>query len=482
MTFRADHCQLPRLYICHNLAMDSDKSSLTPVTPDYNSEGPCFANPLMEPSRPDRMAPSEPTINKESLMKKLESIPTETLRSILTNQVDLEICLKHKELQLTEEEIGKCEAQMLALRKFFEVPNDITFRNEPSDFTLKYYDVLNKSLSVNFTSLQQQRYALEHPPAGNYVTDPEPVHSYRTRSTTSSLRPSVAGAAVRVAGCLYRRTDGIIVKLTCPDCHRSNFSSAQGFLNHSRIAHSKEYTSQDAAALSCGEILGDEYQDEEGAASLAVLRLKSMDASKNLNVNEIYFNGLSKSLNTVHRALQELAAGAVGAPGKSETASLSPGAEPKGDDNELMKKLIKSGVAHDESEYNAMVAEVRSAVPNSHLFDDEEEIPTEEVPEPRAVEPTVGHSRKGASSRQGGAVRPQLSGAPQPQPDAQPAQTQPNAQDERHQGEGEGEAAGTAHAETGGKYDNRLRRRKSRGAEDAAREDDGRRKRRKSQR
>lgn len=445
--------------------MDSDKSSLTPVTPDYACEGPCFADPLVETRQAPQRTPAEPIIDKESLMKKLESIPAETLRSILTNQVDLEIRLKHKELKLTEEEIGKCEAQMLALRKFFEVPNDITFRTEPNDFTLKYYDILNKSLSVSYTNLQQQRYAVDHPVSGAAV---EPVaHSYRTRSTTLSLRPSVAGSTVRVAGCLYRRTDGIIVKLTCPDCQRSNFSSAQGFLNHSRIAHSKEYTSQDAAALSCGEILGDEIQDEEGLASLNSLKQKNMEPSKNLNVNEIYFNGLSRSLNTVHRALQDGAGGGPAKQTKNKSESLSPGAEarprktpPAGDldSNELMKKVIKSGVAHDATEYMAMVAELRSAVPNAHLFDDEEEEPAKDGDDVRADSPRGASDGAGLDSRA----------------HVQSASDRP---------------ADSGHAETGGKYENRLRRRKSRGGVGVevprlrGRDDDDKRsKRRKSQR
>ena len=85
-------------------------------------------------------------------------------------------------------------------------------------------------------------------------------------------RPSIAsGIRNPSLGCLYRRTDGVVVRLTCPNCQRSNFSSAQGFLNHSRIAHSKEYTSQDAAALKCGDILPEIKQDLTGEASIKML-------------------------------------------------------------------------------------------------------------------------------------------------------------------------------------------------------------------
>lgn len=381
---------------------------------------------------------SQPLIDKATLMKKLESIPADTLRKILSEQVDLEIRLKHKELKLTEEELGKCEAQMIAIRQFFEVPSDVTFEKEPNQFTLKYYDLLNRSLSVNFTKLQQQQYLQQGQPKFNedVFVEQEPVHSYRTRSTTSSLRPSLTGPALRISGCLYRRTDGIIVKLTCPDCQRSNFSSAQGFLNHSRIAHTKEYTSQDAAALSCGEILPEQFQDEEGVASLNNLKKKGVDPSKNLNVNEIYFNGLSNTLNTVHRASETPTE--MTPPVKTENKNYSPESENDVGSDELMKKLIKNGVAHDAQEYKLLVREARQPIANSHLFDDEEEVKEEIKPE--VISPPTTTFKETA-----------------------------------------------AKPEVGGKYENRLRRRKSRDSalivEEAENADDDKKlKRRKSQR
>lgn len=402
---------------------------------------------------------SGPLIDKKSLLEKLENIPTETLRNILTNQVDLEIRLKHKELRLTEDELGKCEAQMLAIRKFFEVPNNITFDNEPNDFTLKYYDVLNKSLSVSYTKLQQQQYVHEHPTfKENIFSEVEPGHSYRTRSTTLSLRPSLPRPAVRIPGCLYRRTDGVVVKLTCPDCQRSNFSSAQGFLNHSRIAHSKEYTLQDAAALRCGEILDEEFQDEEGLTSLKKLKEKGLDPSKNLNVNEIYFNGLSNTLNTVHRpSVGENTAA------DSQTTKVDTKRRASESSGELMKKLIKSGVAHDAKDYEDLVGEARREIPNLHLFDDEEE---GEV-DVKSVTPPAKHS---------GGLQPKR------EPVVRSAKGIATAEPTRVQGTESAspcavESDKPGHPEVGGKYENRLRRRKSRGLEDA----DGRMKRRKSQ-
>lgn len=229
-------------------------------------------------------APQETmAVDRELLIKRLQDTPIEKLRDIITNQIDLEIRLKHKELTLTKEEIGKCESQMITLRKFFEVPSQVSLENEPNDFTVKYYNLLSKSLSANYSNLSG--IPDSHTPKASMLEEGyagEPKYSYRTRSTTSSLRPSTSISKPSASlGCLYRRTDGVIVKLTCPDCNRSNFSSAQGFLNHSRIAHSKEYTSQDGAALKCGEILPEAEQDEEGLSSLQNLKQKNLDPSKN---------------------------------------------------------------------------------------------------------------------------------------------------------------------------------------------------------
>lgn len=427
--------------------MDSEKS----LTPDIQGFLSDTSNLAEDPLAGKSIQTTEtPFIDKQSLLEKLEDIPTETLRHILTNQVDLEIRLKHKELRLTEDELGKCEAQMLAIRKFLEVPNNVSFQHEPNDFTLKYYDVLSRSLSVNYTKLQQQQYLNEHPTfKENIFTDVEPMHSYRTRSTTSSLRPSVNGPALRILGCLYRRTDGVVVKLTCPDCHRSNFSSAQGFLNHSRIAHSKEYTSQDAAALRCGDILPDEFQDEEGLASLKSLNEKNLDASKNLNVNEIYFNGLSNTLNTLHRSLEDnISPEATDGTSKNGTQKRKVS---ESGSNELMKKLIKSGMVHDAKDYEDIVDEARKEIPNSYLFDDEEEgegtakSVTPPVKTSGSLQPKrelVIRSSKGAPANEN--IRG-LQGATGSSPDVDTSRP-------------------TVHAEVGGKYENRLRRRKSRGA------------------
>jgi ADA HAT complex component 1 len=52
---------------------------------------------------------------------------------------------------------------------------------------------------------------------------------------------------------MLKRSDGQTVKLVCVDCHRWNFSSTQGFINHCRIAHKRDYKSHDEAAMHAGQ-------------------------------------------------------------------------------------------------------------------------------------------------------------------------------------------------------------------------------------
>lgn len=61
---------------------------------------------------------------------------------------------------------------------------------------------------------------------------------------------------------IKRTADDKLVKLVCIDCDRGDFSSAQGFINHCRIAHHRGFESHDAAAMACGQIV--EF-DENGA-------------------------------------------------------------------------------------------------------------------------------------------------------------------------------------------------------------------------
>lgn len=363
------------------------------------------------------------TDSQSRMLEKLQDIPLEQLRDLLTSQIDLEIQLKHKELVLLRQELSKIEAQMLLMRKFFEVPDNAKLQNEPDDFTVKYFELLNNSLTVSYNELKRRQEILDNSgydslsyscstdskvtygtglyndPVGavgsnygtaNSSTCNTPIghgHVYRTRSTTSSLRPSSAyrtptptggqydGLVTpqpKNLGCLYRRTDGIIVKLTCPECQRSDFSSAQGFLNHSRIAHSKEFTSQDAAALKCGEIIDSIKQDHQGETGLQSLLLRNLDPAKNLNISQVYFDTTSNSGNSPSNT--SVAKEKSRSPRFVEKPEVIEEKESTSvESSQLFQKITKSGKIN-KAEYETLVADTKARVPNSHLFDDEEDL------------------------------------------------------------------------------------------------------------
>lgn len=70
--------------------------------------------------------------------------------------------------------------------------------------------------------------------------------------------------------CVLKRADGQTVKLVCLDCHRENFSSTQGFINHCRIAHKREFKSHEEAAVQSGQPI----EAAEGASVAVVAEEK----------------------------------------------------------------------------------------------------------------------------------------------------------------------------------------------------------------
>jgi hypothetical protein len=78
--------------------------------------------------------------------------------------------------------------------------------------------------------------------------------TYATRQRTSKR---VATAPPRKL--LYLRNYATqppqIVKLACPDCAKTNFSSLQGILNHCRLSHSREFGSHDECVQCCAVLV-----------------------------------------------------------------------------------------------------------------------------------------------------------------------------------------------------------------------------------
>lgn len=229
----------------------------------------CLVSTTMKPSRVAR------------LQKKIEA------------QINLEILLKHQELRLIEQELGKCQVALEQLRRCSVVP----YPGE-SESPLTHEQVTTgsgPSLHVEPGYQQPQQPApwgvVDGPYSRHYATwllpDPQfdatrvdparlshggktPMETRNTRgsfvgtmtasrthrgSVASKQQPMGYAAAPRdrLAPLLIKHPHtGDMVKLVCKYCGKNNISSVQGFLNHCRIAHEKNYESHGAAAIDCG--------------------------------------------------------------------------------------------------------------------------------------------------------------------------------------------------------------------------------------
>ncbi|GES84649.1 YEATS domain-containing protein 2-like [Rhizophagus clarus] len=148
---------------------------------------------------------------------------------VIDAQFDLEILLRHREMQRIQEQLEKAEKVLETLKhcileRKFSAPPD---RFQDSIRNLSASNS-NQSISSSLTS---------------------------TRHSTRKIYSTRDNDYYYFDPCrdLYsRRNDGTYVKLACPECHRSKFINVQGFLNHCRLSHKIEFPNHEEALLICG--------------------------------------------------------------------------------------------------------------------------------------------------------------------------------------------------------------------------------------
>ncbi|KAL8931287.1 MAG: hypothetical protein Q9211_007082 [Gyalolechia sp. 1 TL-2023] len=213
------------------------------------------------------------------------------LQDTIEAQFSLEILLKHRELRLIDQEIAKCQIALEQLRRCHVIPYpamssngddmravaDGTGRTQESDAQ----NAPAWGVTAGPYTRHYRRWLIPDPVFGDRAVE-APSTSQPTTFSDRSVRASTAGksslasqsraqrgaASARLKALPHgypepkddkgpmivkRSTDGRMVKLVCLDCRRSDFNSAQGFINHCRIAHSRNFQSHDAAAVACGE-------------------------------------------------------------------------------------------------------------------------------------------------------------------------------------------------------------------------------------
>ncbi|KAF2972432.1 hypothetical protein GQX73_g1070 [Xylaria multiplex] len=222
----------------------------------------------------------------------------EKAKEAIEEQFSLEILLKHDELRLINQELAKCQVALEQLRRCHLIPYPV---NTPTpEQMLNVAAGSGPSLQPKFGDKLPQWAppfgVTDGPYARHYakwlIPDPKfdgiqpekPTHadSWRVRpaiegrSTRNSFtdfsasqgkgRPSRGSAGQKLQAlssgypppkdksgpCVLKRSDGQTVKLVCIDCNRENFSSTQGFINHCRIAHKRDFKSHEEAAVHCG--------------------------------------------------------------------------------------------------------------------------------------------------------------------------------------------------------------------------------------
>jgi hypothetical protein len=236
----------------------------------------------------------------EGVSEKVEApIDIGGVRESIEAQLSLEILMKHNELRLINQELAKCQAALEQLRRCHLIPYP-TAQGTPESmqhvsggtgpavaqggnvpqwapaygvtdgpYTRHYAKWLIPDPAFDGVQVDWQR-GSDISRAGKTVPEGRATrHSFAEGNTAASKSRSQRGssgqklqalssgypqAKEKAGPCILKRaSDGQMVKLVCIDCNRENFSSTQGFINHCRIAHRRDFKSHDEAAQASGQ-------------------------------------------------------------------------------------------------------------------------------------------------------------------------------------------------------------------------------------
>lgn len=247
--------------------------------------------PSLKPP-PSTSVDEEPTTVKQNTATR-EAAQLATMRQTISSQLSLEILMKHRELRLIDQEIAKCQVALEQLRRCTEIPYP-ALQAPSADVTCGQGPAVNKSGNKASARSPAPWGVTDGPYTRHYakwlLADPHfdggatecfatvsvPHHGRNTRGVQPDFAQMVGKVSSRSQRALFyglpagfaepkqkptgpmilkRKSDGKMVKLVCPDCQRLDFGSAQGFINHCRIGHQRNYKSHDDAAEGCGQAL-----------------------------------------------------------------------------------------------------------------------------------------------------------------------------------------------------------------------------------
>ncbi|KAI4245093.1 MAG: hypothetical protein L6R40_002692 [Gallowayella cf. fulva] len=237
-------------------------------------------------------SPSTPSASRHGRDAIVKAPSLHTPRDTIEAQFSLEILLKHRELRLIEQEIAKCQVALEQLRRCHVIPYPAMSSSEEEmqavasgrgpiqnfeaeaappwgitngPYTRHYRHWLipdatfGDGVTQEMPGLLPSRLYSDRSVRASTAGKSSLVHTSRSQRGQGSARlkalPHGYPEAKEDKGPMIvkRSTDGHMVKLICLDCRRGDFNSVQGFINHCRIAHSRNFQSHDAAAIACGE-------------------------------------------------------------------------------------------------------------------------------------------------------------------------------------------------------------------------------------
>ncbi|KAK1068280.1 hypothetical protein LTR74_005778 [Friedmanniomyces endolithicus] len=246
---------------------------------------------------PAKQMPEDVTMTDAPPSAQAHAVNMTPLKQAIENEFNIQILMKHNELRLIEQELCKCQVALEQLRRCElrpfpgtqQLSASVSAGTGPSivprpghtrpshaapygvtdgPYASHYQQWLLRDPQFDSVSMHATAIA-EVAPHGDTRTNPAAPTSRKAAQRSLTVPRSdldtpkslpnypVSNRKNKIA-LLKRSADGQLVKLVCNHCHRSDFSNAQGFLNHCRIAHKLDYKSQEQAAIDCGQLLSEQ--------------------------------------------------------------------------------------------------------------------------------------------------------------------------------------------------------------------------------
>ncbi|KAK3331927.1 hypothetical protein B0T19DRAFT_89172 [Cercophora scortea] len=289
------------------------------------------------------------------LHKSSTALDLDRAKDVIQYQFGLEILLKHDELRLINQELAKCQVALEQLRRCHLMPYPVQCPtpSQMLEISSGKGPALRSASGHSVPKWAPPFGVVEGPYARHYAKwlIPDPVFdgmqpstqgvaeatraknvAAEGRTTRNSMpdlggpgkqRPARGQAGQKLqalssgypqhkdkqAPCVLKRSDGVTVKLVCIDCKRWDFSSTQGFINHCRIAHRRDYKSHEEAAMhsghpievgEAGPVVSDEHKPPPAPGSVLVHPLARNDSVTDQQAYKALLSRINASLELYH--------------------------------------------------------------------------------------------------------------------------------------------------------------------------------------